>query len=217
MGSRQGIGAWFMRVLFGTPEQRLIQAASKQDLAGVEKLLADGADANGRNETGDTALMFAAANGSLPVVRALLAAGADVNAKNTEGWQPLMGAAGKSHVEVMRALLDAGANVNARANNGAAPLYFVLAAPEPRYMAAAATLLAAGADPNIADNEEGLTALIIAAEDGRDDLVRLLLEKGARANIRAKDGSTALSRAKKNYSPGGGKAVKLLKQWGVRE
>ncbi|KAJ4030597.1 hypothetical protein NW763_014837, partial [Fusarium oxysporum] len=81
----------------------------------VEKLLAEGADANA------AALQAAAWGGHLEVVEKLLAAGADVNAAaGYDGWTALEAAAEGGHLEVVEKLLAKGANANAAALEAAA-------------------------------------------------------------------------------------------------
>ena len=60
----------------------------------------------------------------------------------------------------------------------------------------ASRLVKAGADVNKA-NEDGFTALILAAGKGNTDAVRLLLDNGANAGAKANNGTTALSNAKR--------------------
>ena len=57
-------------------------------------------------------------------------------------------------------------------------------------------LLSANADVNAVD-EDGETALYLAAEAGDSDIVKLLLDAGADVNIRNEDGETALVIARK--------------------
>ena len=58
-----------------------------------------------------------------------------------------------------------------------------------------ALLLERDADVNATGTEDGNTALMLAANRGFLDIVRLLLAAGADVNIRAKDGWTALAAA----------------------
>ncbi|MGH9429838.1 MAG: ankyrin repeat domain-containing protein, partial [Terriglobia bacterium] len=53
-------------------------------------------------------------------------------------------------------------------------------------------LLAAGANPNAADKSNGVTVLMVAATYGHTDIVRVLLEKGAKVDAQNREGATAL-------------------------
>ena len=55
-------------------------------------------------------------------------------------------------------------------------------------------LIEKGADVNLA-NEQGVTALMFAAEKGRSDLALLFMEKGAALNAKDKEGQTAIVHA----------------------
>jgi ankyrin repeat protein len=69
---------------------RLLEAAAKGDLAGVQSELARRPElARGSNDTGDTALHRAAAGGHVPVVVALLDAGANADAVSGDGQRPV--------------------------------------------------------------------------------------------------------------------------------
>ena len=128
----------------------------------VQALLEAGADVNGRDRDGETALMKAAEYRSdIRVVRALLAAGADANVRNRYGSTPLREAAGYAHnLPVVQALLAAGAQVDARNGN------------------------------------DGCTALARAVQRHNDiQTVKMLLDTGANANARCRDGSTPLMQA----------------------
>jgi ankyrin repeat protein len=61
-----------------------------------------------------------------------------------------------------------------------------------------ALLLARGATVNLRDTEERFTALMFAASEGQDKVVRLLLEHGADPSLVDADGDTALTFAKQN-------------------
>ena len=75
-----------------TLNEQLIEAAQRGDLALVKTILAQGADVNGKDEEGATALMVAANAGHLAVVSALLDRGADVDAMSKEGGTALIAA-----------------------------------------------------------------------------------------------------------------------------
>jgi hypothetical protein len=109
----------------------------------------------------------------------LLDHGADVNAAGIDdraGVTALHEAA-YGHQEVMAVLLAAGANVHARSDNGLTPLALTL--DRRVHIKCCALLLAAGAD--VDDCGEGdYTPLFTAIEEGRRDIVKMLLRAGAK-------------------------------------
>jgi dipeptidyl aminopeptidase/acylaminoacyl peptidase len=99
----------------------LLAAAAAGDPAGIQALLARGADVNAKNPYGATALSFAADKGHLEVVKLLLQHGADVNAKDTfYKASPLYWAVSRSHLDIVKTLLEAGATGAGQALNEAA-------------------------------------------------------------------------------------------------
>jgi len=157
-------------VSFASINDNLVISASKGDLAKVQSLLSNGADANAKSSWGDAALISAAAMGHADVVQALLDHGADVNAKDNIGVTALTMAA-MGHADVVKVLLAHGADINSK--NSA-------------FMQAAATghtdivqiLLEHGADVNARDNF-GITALTRATMLGQDDVAEVLRAHGA--------------------------------------
>ena len=109
----------------------------------------------------------------------LLDHGADVNAAgidNRAGVTALHEAA-YGHPEVMAVLLAAGANVHARTDDGLTPLAYTI--DRRVNIKCCALLLAAGAD--VDDCGEGdYTPLYCAIEEGRRDIVKMLLRAGAK-------------------------------------
>ena len=99
---------------------RLFSAIRDGDTAGLQRLLTSGANANGKDGTGTTPLMYAAAYGSERDLALLLDAGADVNAANTYGSTALMWAA--QDAGRVKLLLDRGAAVSVRAVDRTTPL-----------------------------------------------------------------------------------------------
>lgn len=182
----------------------LLHHARTKNLEGVRALLAQGADPNPPYEgySGYTPLMFAAGNGDPQMTRLLIEAGAETERRDHNGERALQWAAGQSflnpfrdNAECARLLLQAGSPVDSGADRyGSSPLIDVN-----RYGSDAAMvrhLLAAGADPNRAD-QSGETALYGAAGTaGGEESVRLLLQAGADPNVRVSHlGQTPLHRA----------------------
>jgi ankyrin repeat protein len=148
------------------PETPLIQAAVRNDVAGLRQLLADGHKADERSGSW-TALIWASRSGSIDAINLLLDSGADVNLPGSTGdnWDatPLQHAILARQPAAVRRLLDRGADPN----RGAGP-----ASVKPLLLAAGDTdpailklLLTHGADPTIAD-ENGATPLSRAVSAG---------------------------------------------------
>jgi len=118
--------------------------------------------------TGQTPFLRAALSGDTATMKLLVQHGADPNLPTLAGTTPLMAAAGvnwtvaQTYTESPQALIDA---VN--------------------------LCLELGADVN-ATNSMGLTALLGAANRGSNDLIELLVKRGARLDIKDKEGRTPL-------------------------
>ncbi len=141
----------------------LLESIHKGDLAGVRTALESGADANTRDDLGDTALMHAAAYAPLDAMRDLLAAGADVNAVSNAGFTPLMWSI--HDPAKLRLLISKGANVNVRAKDGNTAL---ILARQNGVSDAVPILLKAGAKDEDGMDTVGRPAL----EMGRDLLLQ---------------------------------------------
>jgi uncharacterized protein len=162
----------------------LLHATEAGDLSRVQALLAAGADCDGRNADGATALMLAAHVGRLDVVRALVEAGADVNATDERGWGPMTKAVynpelDRGFTNVVEALISAGAGIETPITYGIRPLMLAAGYGE---AAVVETLLKAGADV-LARNDGGLTALMMVKEKVYVDVINLLHEAERDAGV----------------------------------
>ena len=146
----------------------------------VKFLVFAGADPNGLDDSGWTALSRAASSGDLRAAKLLLAAGTDVNVQGSNGGTPLMSAIDGSHEDLVRVFLEAGAKVNARDVEGWTPL---MTAALYDNSGLVKDLLEAGAEVS-AKNNSRATALSLAAFQGHAETVRMLLEAGADVNSR---------------------------------
>jgi ankyrin repeat protein len=118
--------------------------------------------------------------GDLVSVQYLVGIGIDPNTTTDEHGTPaLVAAAIYGNAAMLRALLDKGANPNVRDAGGATALIVSAGDPEK-----ARLLIRAGADVN-AQSASGRTALqVAAAAAGGSEVVKMLLDKGARVDVR---------------------------------
>jgi ankyrin repeat protein len=157
--------------------------------------------------------------GTDEIVELLLLNGADVNIIAThDGRTALMWAAGNSQKSV-ELLLEKDAKVNVKGVEGMTA--FIQSVFGILYGSVTTEvcdlLLAKGADINAqltGPDATGWTALMFACSNGKSDLVNYLLSKNADVNLKAKDGTTALSLAKKEKNDA---IIKALKSKGVKE
>jgi len=103
----------------------LCDAAERDDVTEIERLIAAGADPNALVHDW-TPLQWAAAHGHVAAIAALLAAGAHVDGKNAFGTTPLIFAAANSHTAAVDALIAAGADVQHAHSNGNTALHVAL-------------------------------------------------------------------------------------------
>ncbi|MFI6927421.1 ankyrin repeat domain-containing protein [Nonomuraea spiralis] len=100
----------------------LCAAAAWDRVEVAEVLLAAGAEANGREAGGWSALLWAAANGHAATASVLIEAGAEVDAANEDGDTPLTLAARRGALGVVQTLLEAGADHEKFDGDGDSPL-----------------------------------------------------------------------------------------------
>ena len=152
-------------------------------------LISYGADANTRDLNGRTALMVAAFNGNLKTSTLLLREGARLNGHDENGLTALYYAAWHGRLGVFRLLVKKGADVHAGRGGVTILLKRVLASYDSSNETAfcARFLLENGADPNAYDPQSDFalaTPLMIAADAGDLESVKLLLHRGARVNTK---------------------------------
>jgi hypothetical protein len=118
---------------FSETKSGLHETARKGDLTAMKKLLAEGADVNGRDEDGATPLMAATGNGQIEAMELLLAKGADINAKTEtvvelKGLTALIAAVLMRQTEAAKILIAKGADINAKFLGRWSPLVIASAA-----------------------------------------------------------------------------------------
>lgn len=186
----------------------------------VRKLIEAGADINIKNEADETPLMMAALGGATEIVGILLENGAQVNMKNKHGYMPIHQAVKSKNLDTVRTLLSYGADVNARDSEtlfiaiyqhqlemvrlllergvnvnvfnhdyGYTPLTAPGIDNQPDVVR---ELIRYNVDVNRPDKRGKFPLLHFLHSDKSGRCAKLLLENGARADIRDDDGITAL-------------------------
>jgi ankyrin repeat protein len=132
---------------------------------------ASGPGANGANAY--TALLFAARAGDLASVGVLLDAGSDINGAGADGLSALLLATLRGHVALAKTLLDRGADPNS-SGAGYTALHWAAGSWETELTVTSIT-------PD-RDGEEWTT--VAGLREGRMELVKALLDRGADVNAR---------------------------------
>jgi ankyrin repeat protein len=150
-------------------------------------LLAAGAVADQRDDSGSNALSNAASRRDVESLQVLLSAGAQANTQGSRVCGPLCEAVACAtpNVLVVKTLLDAGAPVNGSDCWNRTALFTVAIGGETDIME---LLLSRGAQPNLYETYQGDTLLIAAAQSNRPDELTMLVRAGGKlgwANARS--------------------------------
>lgn len=180
-----------------SPNGWALQAAAAEGHYDVVKELLDrGADVNAlatnENFPQGTALQVACESGKVEIVTLLLEHGASPDLGAGEDTCPLIAAATKGEQAILELLVNAKAEVNVFGgwDNSTVLINAVINLP----VESLQVLLNAGADVNMTD-QEGDTALIVAARAGDADSVNFLLDNGADIFHANQDDENALQSA----------------------
>ena len=193
----------------------LHQPAERGDLVDVQRLIAAGADINGRDARGRTPLL-AATHGNQPsIVSALIAAGADQNLQDDLKDTPFLYAGASGFLEIVQITHQAGANTRITNRYGGTAL---IPAAERGHVEVVQYLISrTDVDINHVNNL-GWTALLEAIVLGtgdprRTDVVRLLVQAGADVNLADRGGVTPLAHARQR---GYREMIDVLQRAGAR-
>jgi ankyrin repeat protein len=157
------------------------------------------AQVNIKDASGAAALHEAARTGNLEVMELLLSRGADPNVQDAKGNSPLhLGIPPENHQEAVGLLLARQANANLRDEHGDSPLHIVITLN--RNSGVVQSLLSGGTDVSIR-NIEGKTALYLAVEEGRTELIPLLLSYQSDVFAADNEGITPFEKALEMGNP----------------
>jgi ankyrin repeat protein len=161
----------------------LLLAVQRGDIDLARYLISRGADLNAEADNLVTPWLLAGALGRTEMLAAMLDAGTvDYARRNRYGGNALIPACERGHVETVRLLLSRSKiDVNHVNNLGWTALLeaVILGDGGPRHIEIVKLLLAAGADPNIADND-GVTPLRHARDRRYDAIAAIIRDAGGK-------------------------------------
>ena len=195
----------------------LMLAAQSGNLQVVDLLTSRGADVNHASPDRWTALAEATCRGNVPIMIRLLGCKADTETPSMHDWTPLMHAAFRGDLEAVSLLLDAGADMNIISPHDETALLLAAAGkhteicrlllnagcvPEPpwvrQYDDAPGETSGGEAAGGKAGVTLGWTPMMLACQNGLEDVVRMLLDRGVQLRAKSPYGKTALEIAKEN-------------------
>uniref|UniRef100_A0A8C8VN93 Protein phosphatase 1 regulatory inhibitor subunit 16B n=1 Tax=Pelusios castaneus TaxID=367368 RepID=A0A8C8VN93_9SAUR len=191
----------------------LLEASLRNDVEEVCYLLKNNISPDLCNEDGLTALHQSCIDNFEEIVKLLLNHGANVNAKDNELWTPLHAAATCGHINLVKILIQHGADLLAVNADGNMPydlcedeptldvietcmsyqgitqekINEMRAIPEEAMISDIQDMIAAGQDLNGTD-DQGATLLHIAGANGYLHAAEMLLDHGARPDVKDWDG-----------------------------
>lgn len=165
----------------GAGRTALLAATHANQVEAARLLVAAGADVNAKDAIQDSPYLYAGARGLLEILQLTLAHGADLRSTNRYGGTALIPAAERGHVEAVRTLITAGVDVDHINRLGWTALLeaILLSDGGPRHQQIVQLLLAAGANPNLADGD-GVRPLRHAQQRGYTAMADLLRAAGGR-------------------------------------
>ncbi|MEV6286427.1 ankyrin repeat domain-containing protein [Kribbella sp. NPDC051770] len=156
--------------------------AALNDRVEVARLLVGlGADPDAQDDRKDSAWLVTGVTGSVAMLETLLPARPDLALRNRYGGVSVIPASERGHVEYVRRVVRTGINVNHVNDLGWTALLeaVILGKGSEAWQEIVKILLAAGADPAIADRD-GVTALQHAEKRGYDKIAAILREAKGR-------------------------------------
>lgn len=188
-----------------TGKSALMIGCKMGDEALVRQLLAIGADAHQKTRTGGTPFMYASLGNHVPIARLLLEFDVDINAQGSNGWSATTLAAAKGFSSMLAFLIGIGVDADSPDVYGWTPL---MRAVDNRHYDAVEQLLRKSEIELNTQSDTGNTALHIAAANGDEKMLTLLLATDIDRELLNSQGSKAAQLAA--ASPNGGRLLELF-------
>ncbi len=185
-------------------KEQILHAIRIKDTAKIKYLLNTGTAPNICDISQTTILMHACENGWIDILEILIAKKADVNKINLNGKTALNitiasnNISNESRNKIFETLLKNGANPDLKNTDHTLPLMYATSFGMTELVE---LLVKYKANINTVTKIEKITPLILAAMQGKKDIVKILLENGADIDAQRKDGATALQLALEANQP----------------
>ena len=162
-------------------ETPLLLAVKNNHLSAAVLLIDAGGNINAQAANKDSSWLLAGALGRAEMLRHMIPKGPDFTLRNRFGGNALIPACERAHVDAVKVLLTTKIDVNHVNNLGWTCLLeiVILGDGGPRHVEVAKLVLAAGADPKIAD-KDGVSPLTHARRKGQTEIARLIEAAPAR-------------------------------------
>jgi uncharacterized protein len=162
-------------------ETPLLLAVKNNHLSAAVLLIDAGSNINAQAANRDSPWLLAGALGRTEMLRHMIPKGPDFSVRNRFGGNALIPACERAHVDAVKVLLTTKIDVNHINDLGWTCLLeiVILGDGGPRHVEVAKRVLAAGADPKIAD-KDGVSPLTHARRKGQTEIARLIEAAAAR-------------------------------------
>ena len=162
----------------------IVAASTNGHIEIVKLLLEFGAKVDLQNDNGESALIHASMNGHIEIVNLLLEHAAEVDLQDNDGDSALNCACLSGHIEIVKLLLNQGAKIdNDNSASSVNEVVQVLEHGDPEYIVTHGQDYLGVLKNFIKQGQKNWSPLVAACVYGRTEIVRLLLDHGARVNI----------------------------------
>eukprot|EP01119_Soliformovum_irregulare_P022793 TRINITY_DN785_c0_g1_i2.p1 TRINITY_DN785_c0_g1~~TRINITY_DN785_c0_g1_i2.p1 ORF type:complete len:823 (+),score=257.04 TRINITY_DN785_c0_g1_i2:1050-3518(+) len=173
----------------------LHHAAFKGHKEILQLLIEKGADVNRKDRDGVVPLHHAAFNGHRECIKILVRKKADLNVKDVDGGTPVHNACYNGHTDCLKELHERGADLHAKDGDKSTPLHYCAYGG---HIASAQYLLSQKENDANEQAKEGATPLHHACSQGFHELAKLLIQHGAKVDVKDQLGGTPLISATYN-------------------